>query len=75
MTKAIEAAEPARCTLGQPRPAPVLGPYMKRINELLEENERLPRKQRYTGHKIYQDIRAKGYAGSESRVRGYTAQQ
>ena len=42
-------------TLQQPRPAPVLGPYKARIDELLAENERLPRKQRYTGHKIYED--------------------
>lgn len=73
--KAIESAEPATYTLKKPRPAPVLGPYMARIDELLAENERLPRKQRYTGHKIYEDIKAKGYRGSESRVRGYIAEQ
>lgn len=71
--KAIETAEPAGYRLKRPRLAPVLGPYMARIDELLEENERLPRKQRYTGHKMYEDIWAKGYTGSESRVRGYIA--
>jgi hypothetical protein len=73
--KAVESAEPARYVLKRARLAPVLGPYMGRIDELLEENERLPRKQRYTGRKIYQDVRAKGYRGSESRVRGYIAQR
>jgi transposase len=53
----------------------VLGPYKWRIDELLAENDRLPRKQRYTGHKIYEDITAKGYKGSESNVRHYIAQQ
>jgi len=70
---AIHSAEPATYTLKKPRPAPVLGPYMDRIDELLEENEQLPRKQRRTCHKIYEEIEADGYTGSESRVRGYIA--
>jgi len=73
--KAIEAAEPATYTLRRPRPAPTLGPYMARIDELLEENERLPRKQRYTGHRIYELIQSDGYMGSESSVRGYIAKR
>jgi len=73
--KAIESAEPATYILRQPRPAPVLGPHRARIDELLDENERLPRKQRYTGHVIYEDIQAKGYTGAESTVRGYVAQR
>jgi transposase len=73
--KAIESAEPGSYTLRKPRPAPVLGPYRARIDELLEENERLPRKQRYTGHRIYKEIQADGYSGAESTVRGYIAQR
>ena len=72
--KAIESAEPMSYTLQKPRPAPVLGPYRARIDEILEENEHLPRKQRYTGHKIYEDIRDQGYRGSESSVRSYIGQ-
>ena len=44
--KAIASAQAGSYTLKVPRPAPVLGPYKGRINELLAENERLPRKQR-----------------------------
>jgi len=73
--KAIESAEPATYTIRKPRAAPVLGPYKGRIDKILAENERLPRKQRYTGRKVYQDITAKGYRGSESNVRHYIAQQ
>jgi len=69
--KAIASPEPMAYTLTVSRPAPVLGPYKERIQELLAENERLPRKQRYSGHKIYQLIQQEGYAGSESTVRGY----
>ena len=73
--KPIGSAEPAEFTLRQPRPSPVLGPYQERIDELLAKNEQLPRKHRYIGHKIYEDIRSKGYTGAESTVRGYIAQR
>jgi transposase len=73
--KAIESAGPATYILRQPRPAPVLGPHRARIDELLDENERLPRKQRYIGRTIYKDVQAKGYTGAESTVRGYVAQR
>ena len=73
--KAIASAEMGSYTLKVARPAPVLGPYRGRINELLAENKRLPRKQRYTGHKIYEIIQGEGYPGSEVGVRSYLARQ
>lgn len=73
--KAIELAEPGEYTLQQRRPAPVLGCYIPRIDELLAESERLPRKQRYTGHKIYELLQKEGYGGSESGVRRYIGQR
>ncbi|MCP4684417.1 MAG: IS21 family transposase [bacterium] len=73
--KAIQSAKPTPYTLKVTRPAPVLGPHKARINELLVENEQMPRKQRYTGHKIYTIIKADGYTGSESTVRGYIGRQ
>jgi transposase len=73
--KAIESAEPEGYTLKKPRSAPVLGPYKSRIDELLTESERMPRKQRYTGHKLYQAIKAEGYCGAASTVRGYIARR
>ena len=73
--EAIESAEPGEYTLQQPRPAPVLGSYLPHIDELLAESERLPRKQRYTGHKIYEQLQKEGYTGSESGVRRYIGQR
>lgn len=73
--RTIESAEEKEYTLREPREAPVLGPYRDRIDEILAENERLPRKQRYTGYKIYEDINEKGYRGSESGVRRYIGLQ
>ena len=73
--KAVASAEPATYTLTASRTAPVLGPYQAQIDKLLAENERLPRKQRYTGHKIYEALQKSGYSGSESNVRHYIAQR
>lgn len=69
--KAIEQAEPTVYTLHTPRPALRLGPYRTRIDALLAEAEQMPRKQRYTGHKIFQLLQQEGYQGAESSVRAY----
>jgi transposase len=69
--KAIASPEGEPYTLTQERTAPVLGPHKARIDELLAESERMPRKQCYTGHKIYELLTDDGYTGSESSVRRY----
>ena len=73
--KAMASPEGEPYTLTQERSAPVLGPYKARIDELLAQSERMPRKQRYTGHRIYELIEADGYTGSESSVRRYIGQR
>jgi len=73
--RALDNAEPARYRLQQAKAAPVLGAYKGRIDELLAESEQLPRKQRYTSHKIYQLLQGEGYSGSESGLRRYIGQQ
>src|SRR5450759_884946 len=52
--------------LTEPRAAPILGPFKTRIDELLAENEILPRKQRYTSHVVFRKLQTEGYAGGES---------
>ena len=71
VTRALRAEEPPVYTLKQPRQAPRLGLYKARLDELLSENRRLPRKQRYTAHKLFQLVQAEGYAGSEPSVQAY----
>ena len=51
-----------------PHSAPVFGPFQSRVNELLVQNDELPRKQRYTAHRIFEIIKSEGYRGCESRV-------
>jgi transposase len=55
------------------KPKPVFGPYKERVGQLLQENERLPRKQRYTAHRIFEIIRTEGYQGCESTIRMHVA--
>jgi transposase len=71
VAKALQTDIAATYTLSKPREAPQLGPYKARLDELLNENRRLPRKQRYTAHKIFQLLQTEGYAGSESSIQGY----
>lgn len=59
--------------LRRSKPSPIFGPYQARVEALLHENEHLPRKQRYTVHRIFEVIRTEGYQGSESRIRQYVA--
>jgi len=73
--KAIANPAPQAYRLKAPRKAPVIGPYKQRIAELLEESKRLPRKQRYTAHKIYELLRGEGYQGSEGSVHNYVSQE
>ena len=72
--KALARPEPAPYQREKAKEAPVLGAYKARIEEMLAENERLPRKQRYTSRKIYETIQQLGYAGAESSVRRYVGQ-
>jgi len=69
--KALASAEAREYTLKEPRKAPVLGPYRKRIEGLLAESEGMPGKHRLTGRRIYELLREEGYAGSESSVLVY----
>jgi transposase len=55
------------------RTAPVFGPFQTRVEQFLARNERLPRKQRYSSHKIFEMLRAEGYQGCESRIRQFIA--
>lgn len=56
------------------RPSPTFGPFQPRIEALLTQSNQLPRKQRYTSHRIFEIIQAEGYQGCESRVRQYIAE-
>lgn len=72
--KAVREEKPFRYERQGGYPSPVLGPYKERLQELVEANRQLPRKQRYTTRKMYEIIQAEGYQGAESTVRYYVGQ-
>lgn len=69
--KALEHPVPEKYQLGQPKKAKVLGKYQQRILDLLQESDKLPRKQRYTAHKIYERVRDEGYTGCEGNIHNF----
>jgi len=71
VTKALQREQEPEYTLKEPRESPRLGPYKEKLDTLLEDNGRMPKKQRYTGHKLFELLQAEGYAGSESSVHMY----
>jgi len=73
--KALESAEHQPYTLSEPKTAPKLGPYKGYVDQLLAKESQLPRKQRYTGQKLFELIQAKGYQGSPSTLRKYVGQK
>ncbi|MEO7704944.1 MAG: IS21 family transposase, partial [Thermoflexales bacterium] len=50
--QAVDAAQPPGYRLSARRPAPALGPWKARIDALLTESATMPRKQRFTAHRI-----------------------
>jgi transposase len=72
--KMIVTTKPPQYRRQQTRQAHKLGPHKERIQELLEQNKTLPRKQRWTAPTIYRHIQDDGYAGAESTVRHYVGQ-
>jgi hypothetical protein len=52
-----------------------LGPYLKRIEEIVAGDESAPPKQRHTAKRIFERLREEfGYEGGESQVRAYVAE-
>ena len=69
--KALERPIPDKYQMGQSRKSAVLGQYRQRILDLLKESEKLPRKQRYTAHKIYEIVEKEGYSGCEGNIHNF----
>ena len=69
----IDSNSPPAYQREKPYKAHKIGPYKKRIEELLAQNDHLPRKQRWTSPRIMEVIQQEGYSGAESTVRHYVA--
>lgn len=71
--KALSDDPPPRGRPPRKAPMPVFGAYKERVEQLVQENKHLPRKQRYTAHRIFEIIRQEGYQGGETTVRTHVA--
>ena len=74
MAKYANLTEVPRYQRRKPAEPLVLTPeFQLEIERRLAENETLPRKQRWTGRTIYEELVALGYQGSEPSVRRHIA--
>ena len=68
LNKILGHSEPPGYRLGQPRAKRKIGPYLEVIDQILEQDKTVHRKQRHTKHRIFERLREEyGYPG------GYTA--
>lgn len=74
ISRMLDLEAPPTYQRRQPKRAHKLGPYKKRIQELLAQNQTLPRKQRWTAPMIFREIEQEGFQGAESTVRHYVGQ-
>ena len=76
VAKMLENVEPPGYQQGQSdRPRPKLGPFLGVIEQILEDDQTAPKKQRHTAKRIFERLRDEhGYQGSESQVRRYLAE-
>lgn len=71
INKALASAEAETYKRKVPRHAPVLGSWHKRLDALMAESEKLPRKQRLTAQRIYDIVQGEGFAGSKPSIERY----
>lgn len=67
----LEEPKPPKYKLSKERKHPVLGPYIPMIEKILEDDKSRPRKQRYTGTKIFEILKAEGFTGGYNTVMDY----
>ena len=51
--KIVHQQEPPTYQANQPRPKPVLGPFLPLVHQILQEDRHAPAKQRHTARRIY----------------------
>jgi transposase len=72
--KIVHHQEPPAFRQGQPRPKPVLDPFLPIIHRILEEDRHAPPKQRHTARRVYERLRDEhDYPGCPSIVRAAVA--
>lgn len=69
--KVIRSQETAFTYRRENQPMPKLGAYVDMLAEKLERDKKLPKRQRRTAQKIFQELQQEGYDGGYDSVRRY----
>ena len=67
--KVLQHPEPPGYRMAKERPKPKLGPYLERIEKILESDKEVPKKQRHTAKRIFERIAEEGYTGGYTMVK------
>lgn len=69
LEKILQYDEPPGYRVRKERHKPKLGAFLIRIEEIIESDKELPKKQRHTAKRIYERIKEEGYQGGYTVVR------
>ena len=68
----LKHGEPNPCPMTRDRPAPVLGPFVALIDQILADDEKAPPKQRHTAMQLFRRLKDEcGYGGCYGQVQRY----
>ena len=69
LQKILRHSEPQGYRLNRKRPCKKLGPYLPKIELILQEDKALPRKQRHTAKRLWERLQAEGFTGGYTIVK------
>jgi transposase len=69
LQKMLTHPEPPGYRQCKPRPKQKLGPYQERIEQILKEDQWLPRKQRHTAKRVWERLKEAGFTGGYTVVK------
>ncbi len=69
LEKVLQLPAPPGYRMAKERPKPKLGPYLRRIEEILDSDKEVPQKQRHTAKRIFERIAEEGYPGGYTMVK------
>lgn len=69
LKKVLAHSEPPGYRQSQRRRKTKLGEFLKRIEEILKEDQAMPRKQRHTAKRIWERLREEGFTGGYTVVK------
>jgi len=68
LNRILANPKPPGYRMDKPRPKPVIGPFIDRIEEILKQDRDVPRKQRHTAKRIFERLKEEGYSGGYTQV-------